>query len=192
MACQPLALDKGEHVFVWNKEASGIFTTAYAFDADANPRNHKDEIFKIVWKWLGPKRVRAFLWTLATKCLLTNYFRCQRRLSYNNLCPRCDVNEENAIHLLRDCPFSILIWRMLGADQANKNFFQLPWNRWIIQNLKDTKVARGRCWKILFGIATHVILFQRNEKIFKQNTLDVLQAIMRIIRTNNQIENVER
>jgi hypothetical protein len=48
-----------------------------------DPSRHKDSIWRWVWKWKGPKRIKAFLWIAAQNGLLTNEARVRRHFTEN-------------------------------------------------------------------------------------------------------------
>jgi hypothetical protein len=61
-----------------------------------NPSRHKDSIWRWVWKWKGPKRIKAFLWIAAQNGLLTNEARVRRHFTKNpSYCQQVSKSETN-------------------------------------------------------------------------------------------------
>lgn len=66
------------------------------------PVSNDDPLFKKVWDWKGPIRLRAFLWKLIHGKLLTNVERNRRGMTVDVTCPRSNPSFEAMMHLLRD------------------------------------------------------------------------------------------
>lgn len=63
-----------------------------------------------VWKINAMERVRHFVWLLHHDGLLTNMKKSRMGLG-STMCRRCGVMEEDALHVLRDCPRAVDLWR---------------------------------------------------------------------------------
>ncbi|CAL5194278.1 unnamed protein product [Lathyrus oleraceus] len=63
-----------------------------------------------VWKINAMERVRHFLWLLHHDGLLKNMKKSRMGLG-STMCRRCGVMEEDALHVLRDCPRAVDLWR---------------------------------------------------------------------------------
>ncbi|CAN1756518.1 Putative ribonuclease H protein At1g65750, partial [Linum perenne] len=68
-------------------------------------------LWKVVWKWKGPNRIKHFLWLAAKDKLLTNEGRRRRGLCSNAICNWCGSDAETVEHVLRDCEFANSTWR---------------------------------------------------------------------------------
>ncbi|CAN1130300.1 Putative ribonuclease H protein At1g65750 [Linum perenne] len=102
----------GEDCLVWGLEANGRFSvrTAYLLITEAlSPPT--DPIWRSIWKWSGPSKIKHFLWMASHKRLLTNEERGRRHLSNQVLCPRCSSQTESISHVLYDCDFALQVWR---------------------------------------------------------------------------------
>lgn len=82
-------------------------------------------IFKKVWKWSGPARMRAIIWKIAHGKLLTNEERMKRGMSDHNICPRCNSQPESLTHLLRDCDEVQEFWKRHIKQDFLSKFFSL-------------------------------------------------------------------
>lgn len=56
-----------------------------------------NQIWKVIWKWEGPNRIRYFLWMVAHDKILTNLEIFKRHLSINDLCLICHLESESTI-----------------------------------------------------------------------------------------------
>lgn len=72
-ACYPPIFDKGNHIFLWSKTTNGRFSSSSAYDVSSDRSIMKDEIFKVIWKWRGPERVRIFHLKSVNQFLVTNF-----------------------------------------------------------------------------------------------------------------------
>lgn len=91
-----------DHYPYWPLESNGIFSlrSAYLLLATNNQvDNYNKSLFKMIWKWSGPNRIRTFLWKLAHGRLLTNEERTKRGMSFDALCPRCNEQQESIMHV---------------------------------------------------------------------------------------------
>ncbi|XVF05664.1 hypothetical protein REPUB_Repub05bG0192100 [Reevesia pubescens] len=48
------------------------------------------------------------------------------RISSNSVCPRCQIEDEDILHLLRDCPSSKYVWSSFLHGYLFDKFSQLP------------------------------------------------------------------
>ncbi|CAL1361606.1 unnamed protein product [Linum trigynum] len=112
----PSIAGSGEDITVWGMEPDGKFKlrSAYLVAAEwlrgeaieeANAENKSQ--WKCLWKWPGPNRIKHFLWLALHDRLMTNAERKRRKLTSNDSC---------AEHIMRHCPSSQQVWRLLGIQ----------------------------------------------------------------------------
>ncbi|KAH1131350.1 hypothetical protein J1N35_002728 [Gossypium stocksii] len=83
----PLA---GPNRIYWNLTSNGKFTVKSAYHLlKENTWNDQRNKWANIWKFLGPQRVRFFLWLVYKQRLLTNLERVRRGISQNEACPSC-------------------------------------------------------------------------------------------------------
>ncbi|GLU12078.1 hypothetical protein SLE2022_287860 [Rubroshorea leprosula] len=155
---------------VWRFSDDGFFSVKSAFHQillQKEPIPLQDQCWKWVWKLRCSERVRMFVWLLLRNRVLTNAVRYERHLAASSTCPRCGGESETALHLLRDCPFAIQVWTMLGL--GNHVFFQLSWQQWIrCGSQKVSKVCtRDMSYDVLFLSAVWELWKCRNRLVFK-------------------------
>ncbi|KAK7268618.1 hypothetical protein RIF29_21320 [Crotalaria pallida] len=76
-AVVPPSVDAGADSITWAKENDGVFSIASAatlLHDTSHPGNLNGTsfIFRLVWRWKGPQRIRALLWKICHERLLTN------------------------------------------------------------------------------------------------------------------------
>jgi hypothetical protein len=55
----------------------------------------RDSVWKLMWKWNGPERIKVFLWTVAHNSLLTNETRVHRIMAEDPQCHHCPLEVES-------------------------------------------------------------------------------------------------
>ncbi|CAA0832753.1 Unknown protein [Striga hermonthica] len=107
----------------WGFSENGQFTTKSAYSylfGTHQPTASDRSSWRIIWKWVGPQRIRQFLWLVVQEKLLTNVERRRRHLTDSSTCPLCGRGEESTLHCLRDCVKAALVWRKLLPLRAGK------------------------------------------------------------------------
>ncbi|KAI5425405.1 hypothetical protein KIW84_031275 [Lathyrus oleraceus] len=78
-----------------------------------------------VWKINAMERVRHFVWLLHHDGLLTNMKKSRMGLG-STMCRPCGVMEEDALHVFRDCPRAVDLWRpTVSANNHGVIFLQI-------------------------------------------------------------------
>ncbi|CAN1162578.1 Putative ribonuclease H protein At1g65750 [Linum perenne] len=80
-----------------------------------------NELWKTIWNWVGPSRIKHFLWISGHGRLLTNSERVRRHIASDSSCDRCGNPNESATHILRDCDFATDVWRRPEQGWATIN-----------------------------------------------------------------------
>lgn len=73
----------------------------------------------VIWKWLGPERIRGFLWNVSHATLVTNERRRRHGMIDMDLCPVCAKYVKNHFHVLKDCESSWSLGESLGSQCHN-------------------------------------------------------------------------
>ncbi|CAN1138640.1 Putative ribonuclease H protein At1g65750 [Linum perenne] len=104
----------GEDRITWGLERDGRFRVRSAYLLAAEEEGDTlDPIWRLIWRWKGPQRIRQFLWLVAHNRLLTNSERRRRHLAEIGSCQVCPGQEESVLHVLRDCPLASATWELL-------------------------------------------------------------------------------
>lgn len=104
----------------WKVVSDGQFTlkSAYTSLLDDDTVGPSISIFKKVWSWEGPSRMKSILWKLAHGTLLINSKRECLVMTY---APRCNLYPETVMHMLRDFDHVHDFW--------SKNINPIHWSR---------------------------------------------------------------
>lgn len=82
-------------ILAWTPSRDGEFTVRSAYIAVAKLQYKPNPpIFRVLWEWEGPKRIKLLLWRVAKSAMLTNEERFRRRLTMDPTCPRCSGGPE--------------------------------------------------------------------------------------------------
>ncbi|CAN1832077.1 Putative ribonuclease H protein At1g65750 [Linum perenne] len=171
----PPSAGAGEDRITWGLERDGHFRIRSAYLLAAEEEGGTlDPIWRLIWRWKGPQRIRQFLWLVAHNRLLTNSERHRRHLAEIGACQVCPGLEESVLHVLRDCPLASATWELLTLPSGDQTFFQTPLLQWI----------EGFIWKpelcLLFGVTCWWLWRARNDRVFN-NKLTTADGLTRHI-----------
>lgn len=94
--------------------------------------------------WPGHQRVLCLIWKIAKGGLLTNGYRKRSHMTDSALCPLCGIEEENTMHILRDCVCGVKgVWISSVHGGPRGNFFSASLKQWLHTNLQ----MRNDAWK---------------------------------------------
>lgn len=168
---------------VWNypKEVEFSVKSAYS-NLTKEGQTVVERHWSLIWRWPGNQHNRTFMWLYAKNKILTNVQRKKRDLTSNPLCSICRVEDESVIHVLRDCPASKDVWKMLVHPSHWSNFFKGDIIDWFLFNSKrEIRKLHTINWKLTFGEAVRRLWLRRNSFIFKNKmcrTEDVFWSII--------------
>ncbi|KAG4938532.1 hypothetical protein JHK84_044784 [Glycine max] len=99
----------------------------HIFDTQLRIRNVLELVTHLVstknWNWVWklnlPENIKYFAWLTLQK----------PHLSFDPFCCSCGLEEENIVHLLRDCTRSKQIWVHLGLDKFS-TFYSVDAENW--------------------------------------------------------------
>nr|KYP39554.1 Putative ribonuclease H protein At1g65750 family [Cajanus cajan] len=133
---RPPHVDNDYDEIIWGPTPDGIFTTKSAYFVASPTQNDSHSApFKAVWKWKGPERIRLFLWRVLHDSLLTNLTRFERGLGPDPTCSICMQEEEDTIHVLRDCEFAGEVWNKITGGAITRRSRNRDIQCWITSNL---------------------------------------------------------
>lgn len=115
----------GQHDFPsCNLEPRGYFSLKSAYQALREPKIRpilNDDLFMVVLNWHDPPRIKAFMWKLCHGRLMTNEKRSKLHITDNATCPRCGLQVESMMHVLRDCLKIFVFWEGLVIQKFGPN-----------------------------------------------------------------------
>ncbi|CAN1147577.1 Putative ribonuclease H protein At1g65750 [Linum perenne] len=120
----PPRANRGEDGWAWSSGKDGKFTIKAAYELVANVNSNTTTtpvLWKKIWGWKGPNRVRHFLWLAGNDRLLTNEQRVKRRHAADPNCSICPGHTENTVHILRDFQIVDITWDPGPSDWMTVN-----------------------------------------------------------------------
>ncbi|CAN1157085.1 Putative ribonuclease H protein At1g65750 [Linum perenne] len=155
--------DSGDDEWAWGCGKDGKFTikSAYALLCEDEHLN-SDALWKTIWGWKGPNRIRHFLWLAGLDKLLTNEQRCRRKHAADPLCPLCLTQIETSLHMLRDCVFAKEVWNQVGGFDTNDSLWSSTREGWMLNLLLSDR-------NLEFGVICWSLWKSRNARIFSND-----------------------
>lgn len=105
-----IPLDESENdLWYWNKERMGKYTVKSAYlsmCAEREDNNEPSVIWKTIWSYKIPHKIKIFIWRALSDCLPTKEQLCVRRVNVLSFCPVCNEEQETIFHCLMLCSFS--------------------------------------------------------------------------------------
>ncbi|CAA0843105.1 Polynucleotidyl transferase- ribonuclease H-like superfamily protein [Striga hermonthica] len=152
-AVPPPGASSEPDLMYWGFLANGRFTTKSAYDSLSGDGTTTDSwLWRVIWKWVGPQRIRQFMWLVAKNCLMTNSERFRRHFVSSPTCELCGSAPETLLHTLRDCPKATQIWRTLIPGNMLPAFFSLDLVQWLGYNLCSVAANEMVEWSSFFGV----------------------------------------
>ncbi|KAL5832773.1 hypothetical protein ACOSQ3_016447 [Xanthoceras sorbifolium] len=144
---------------IWGLSNGGNFTVKSAYDLQCGVAEVTKWDWNFIWRLKLPPKITHFLWLLLHGRLLTNVHRCSRGLDDVATCPRCNISNEDLNHLLRDCNYSINIWRNIWGCGRASTLLKGDLNTWLRCNLKDKSCSDNMIPNfLLFASTLHIVL----------------------------------
>ena len=146
----------------------------------------EDATFTASWIWKAPTlpRIKSFLWQCAHNSIAVKDCLTRRGVVEDGKCPICNREVETILHALRDCPRVHLVWRQIGVQLSNYEFWNSNLTNWLNLNgrMNTNQPAGKPPWKILFPFAIWNIWKYRNDFVFnrKMQNLNLVADIQNI------------
>ncbi|KAH9673795.1 reverse transcriptase domain-containing protein [Citrus sinensis] len=181
-AIKPPSDDNNEDQPFWAHSKSSKFTSKSAYISLNNPISNNDaHIWKLIWHWKGPQRIRIFLWLEMHGRIKTKEELFKRHIQISMDCEYCGQEKKDVIHALRDCVVAKRIWNHLVLGMFKQSFFSLDLRDWLCFNLGKAGINKVVDeWACLFGVAVWKIWFWRNQFIFIHNAPCCTQMVTEI------------
>lgn len=80
-------------------------------------------IWRQLWRFKGPTRASLTLWATARDVLPTRSLLWRRHIAPDAACCWCVALNQTSLHLLRDCPSTVAVWRLLVPSSCWSTFF---------------------------------------------------------------------
>ncbi|KAK8538214.1 hypothetical protein V6N12_044349 [Hibiscus sabdariffa] len=98
----------------WKLEPSSTFTVKSAYNfRSSSLTGGDDSIWRLIQRYKGLQRIKAFLWLLCKGRVLSNDERVRRHIATSPNCVICGATADDSDHILHYCPNAVSIWRSL-------------------------------------------------------------------------------
>ena len=88
-------------------------------------------------------------------------------MSSSSTCPRCGLFDETVDHVFRHCSKAKMLWFRMVAPRWWNNFFSLPFQQWIIWQMRSSGITQiNQDWHELFWITLWNLWKWRNGLVF--------------------------
>ncbi|KAJ8420951.1 hypothetical protein Cgig2_010780 [Carnegiea gigantea] len=148
-----LIRDKAGDDLGWMETPSGKLSVKSAL---ALLRNERNMIYNPMWRWVWhfkvPQRIKLFTWILPHDKLLTNTTRARRHLTTDPSCRECGASLEDSEHILRFCLKARDVWASLKAIGLDFVFDELNFMEWLIHNIRGSYADRDWSTKFLMTL----------------------------------------
>lgn len=94
------------------------------------------ERWRRIWRTKLQHRVRICVWIMSHGRILTNEERRRRHLTTSALCVRCQLEEEEVLHSIRNCSRVIEVWSLIIPQDVAMEFYTpglKDWVFWLLQ-----------------------------------------------------------
>ncbi|XP_050373202.1 uncharacterized protein LOC126790878 [Argentina anserina] len=137
---------------IWRGTTFGIFFfVKSAYQVMCEDRNFQKYPWLKILSLNIPPKLKIFLWTFVSSKILTNVQRFKRKLTGNPSCIHCNDILETMIHLFRDCPKAMLVWKSFNISTNMLSTFSLNWEDWLYANLMQNDCHINNLnWNVFF------------------------------------------
>lgn len=157
-------------ILAWNLSNDGEFSLWSAYVAVARHQYKPNPpIFRSIWNWSGPERMKLLLWRVSKSVLLTNDEWSRRGLTMDASCPCCSASLESIPHVLRDFPVATTVWMEILHISVTDPFFRTDFCLWLQGNIGRREPEH---WSTTFGVAVDVLWRSRNDMVFNHQSRD--------------------
>jgi hypothetical protein len=125
----PLHYDAFEDFISWHGTRSGLFSVRSAYHVEwrhqfngvtcrslISGTSLNNPTWKILWKLDVPAKVKIYCWRIMHGVLPLKAILFGRHIGTSGVCPICNQEEENVLHMVFKCQGAVNIWRALGFE----------------------------------------------------------------------------
>ena len=118
-----------KNILIWafSKDGSFSLKSAYLIAKGFNLLNLDTSPHQWVWKAHTSPRIKFFIWLCTHHSVPTKEVLDSRGLNLDPMCELCREGTESIIHTLRDCRVAKAVWKDLGFEGNNLDFFDCIW-----------------------------------------------------------------
>lgn len=154
---------------MWRGTAKGVFTVKSAYYmaknmkaqrlAECSTQETQNAMWGSLWKLHIPNVEKKKIWRACREILPTKANLCKRKVTQENMCPICGLEEETSFHIFWDCPSARDIW---GATlkKFQKSYLRGPTFLHVVEEMCQT--CDKKELSLFVGLARR-IWFRRND-----------------------------
>nr|KYP72230.1 Putative ribonuclease H protein At1g65750 family [Cajanus cajan] len=170
----------GADSVLWGPAADGVFSVLSAFEVSSQISTlDRKPIFKVIWRWKGPERTRAFLWRVAHESLMTNSTRVHRGIALEANCPACNHDNEDTWHVLLHCNFAQQVWSNFLAFVRARDFSNSDIQTWLLHHLSRNHSTNEKR-STIFATTIDCLWHRRNRLVFQNTAISSEQLVVEI------------
>lgn len=145
-----------EDTRIWRLAPNGTFSikSSYHMIIEVPEDNGPNMVkWKTIWKVEVSERIRTFLWLAARGRIMTNGHLYKCHLRQDSGCEVCGAALEDIVHVIRDCPTVVQLWRCFLQTDEMASFFNLDKASWLKNNLQSTALWEdNNKWSSTFAL----------------------------------------
>ncbi|KAF7834640.1 putative ribonuclease H protein At1g65750 family [Senna tora] len=179
--------NRREDSIYWGTGGDGRFSVKKAYFALTQVRAPEAK-WKWIWKLEVSERIRVFLWQMMHIKLPTR-LTCSRWSGISSYCEWCVNQEEDVLHVMRDCQYAVRVWSSLVNPSALAVFFHTDLKGWINFNLsKDIGRNVELNWVQNWAVTMWMLWNWRNNALFDEDFCHPIDPQGRIMEFIKQIK----
>ncbi|CAL2247331.1 unnamed protein product [Prunus armeniaca] len=97
------------------------------------------KVWKLVWSWEAPQKIRHFLWKALRNCLATKENMFKRKISSSPICPICCNEIETVEHMLLLCTWVVPIWFGGQLNLRIDKFSISTFANWLLTTVEQSR-----------------------------------------------------
>lgn len=160
----------GNDILSWNATHDGIFTMKGAYYLiEENPGQLYNLGSQANMEMERCEKIRVFMQVAFNNRLPINEWG-SKWSSTSPLCHYCNTNNEDVLHIFRDCKYARQLWLSLLNPNNIFQFFTVQLCDWMVLNLKN-KIGQemDSDWVLVWGVFTWKLWTWRNQFAFENN-----------------------
>ncbi|KAE8820564.1 hypothetical protein D1007_01308 [Hordeum vulgare] len=169
----------------WKLASDGVYSARSAYQMLFSGQV-KSQFPEFIWKVKAPLKCKFFVWTVVQHRIATSDHLLLRGIVNEYFCPLCHRNLETVDHLLRECPWSVILWDSIASRARFPSFKPSTWKAgssrtdWLIHLSDIMSVCARRSARALSLLVCWEIWRERNRRIFVKKELSVPSVLVLI------------
>jgi hypothetical protein len=187
VARMPPTADVGPDVPLWPGEKMGNFSVASAYQLlTGGNLPDSEKKWNKVWRLDTLERIRVFMWQVLHDRIQTNWRTAKWNLT-EPYCSHCGQMEETTLHVLRDCPIAVEVWKHLLKEDDRGSFFICTFQQWVELNLSTNMgIQSDLSWDATWATTCYWLWRWRNQRVHDSSYVSQWQPWSFILKLVNE------